>query len=181
MRHSCYGEGCPRFQTDGFPGRICLWCQRKLPVERARARTRREYDSLHLLARSLSMYERPTGEELNDPAERPSFPKPYQAASNQARTTRVHFPDKYEYQRALRKPRNPPPDYFEVQRLEELAQVSWRRNLTCEVAENAKWDRAEALRRREGFDAPPQLRRQSTMNDIENSTWRDVDSIASTL
>ncbi len=60
----CYGQGCTRTQPGGFPGRICLWCDLRLPGERSRAEARRDYDARHLLARSHSSFEHPVGEEL---------------------------------------------------------------------------------------------------------------------
>ena len=60
----CYGQGCKRTQPGGFPGRICLWCDLRLPGERSRAEARRDYDVRHLLARSHSSFEHPVDEEL---------------------------------------------------------------------------------------------------------------------
>ena len=60
----CYGQGCTRTQLGGFPGRICLWCDLRLPGERSRAEARRDYDARHLLARSHSSFERPVDEEF---------------------------------------------------------------------------------------------------------------------
>ena len=65
----CYGEGCSETKPGGFSGRICLWCDLRLPTERSRAEARRDYDKRHLLARSHSSYERPPEDEIVDPAE----------------------------------------------------------------------------------------------------------------
>ena len=59
----CYGQGCTRTQAGGFPGRVCLWCNLRLPSNRSRAEARRDYDARHLLARSHSSYEHPVDEK----------------------------------------------------------------------------------------------------------------------
>ena len=63
----CYGQGCTRTQPGGFPGRVCLWCNLRLPGNRSRAEARRDYDARHLLARSHSSFEHPVDEELVHP------------------------------------------------------------------------------------------------------------------
>ena len=59
----CYGQDCTRTQAGGFPGRVCLWCDLRLPGNRSRAEARRDYDARHLLARSHSTYEHPVDEQ----------------------------------------------------------------------------------------------------------------------
>ena len=53
----CFGIGCPKPNSDGFGGRVCLWCDSPLPRERSRAESRRDYDVRHLLARRHSSYD----------------------------------------------------------------------------------------------------------------------------
>ncbi|KAL2059627.1 hypothetical protein ABVK25_000920 [Lepraria finkii] len=65
----CYGEGCSKTKPCGFSGRVCLWCDLRLPGERSRAEARRDYDKRHLLARTHSSFERPPEDEIIYPAE----------------------------------------------------------------------------------------------------------------
>lgn len=65
----CYGQGCTWTRPEGFAGRICLWCDLRLPSERSRAEARRDYDARHILARSYSSFERPVDDELVFPKE----------------------------------------------------------------------------------------------------------------
>ena len=65
----CYGQGCTETQSGGFSGRICLWCDLRLPGERSRAEARRDYDARHLLARSHSSFEHREDDELIYPKE----------------------------------------------------------------------------------------------------------------
>ena len=60
----CYGKGCWERQPGGFSGRICLWCDLRLPGERSRAEARRDYDKRHLLAKAHSSYEHPPEDEV---------------------------------------------------------------------------------------------------------------------
>ena len=59
---TCYGEDCTYGGSGGkgtsMEGRVCLWCSRQLPGSRSRAESRRSYDSRHLLARTISTYDR---------------------------------------------------------------------------------------------------------------------------
>ncbi len=63
----CHGKGCSRAKEGGFAGRICLWCDRRLPSENDRATARRDYDLRHLLARSHSTYEHPPDGNVRPP------------------------------------------------------------------------------------------------------------------
>ena len=65
----CYGQDCMETQPGGFSGRICLWCDLRLPGERSRAEARRDYDARHLLARSHSSFEHREDDELIYPKE----------------------------------------------------------------------------------------------------------------
>lgn len=151
----CQGEGCPRAKEGGFAGRVCLWCNLRLPRDHDRASARREYDSRHLLARSHSMYERPSDDEW-------------------AEQERLWGSSQYEA-------RARPLDLFEEQIQRVLSDVSARRSLTVEAAEQERWRRSEALRRPETFCPPPPLRMQRTTPVMESIEWRDTDSIAPTL
>ena len=157
----CHGEGCSRAREGGFAGRVCLWCDRRLPGENGRATERRGHDLRHLLARARSMYERPSDDEILDPAK--------QAVS-------------WDYSKATSyKARTQPLDPVEEERLRLLSDVSVRRSLTANAAEEERWHRSEILRRSETFNAPPSIRRQRTTPAMYSTTWRDTDSIAPTL
>lgn len=162
----CHGEGCSRTTVGGFPARICLWCNLYLPDERSRAESRRDYDSRHLLARTHSMYEHPSEEELIDPAEQEAVWASMSPAEGDSKA-RNH--------RALVL------DPFEDSRQQELHEVSLRRSLTAEAAEEARWRRSEAVRRAENFDPRPPISRRKTNSATQSSTWHDTDSIAPTL
>ena len=166
-RDKCHGRGCSRTKVGGFPSQVCLWCGLRLPSEHNRVRTRREYDKLHLLARAHSTYEGPTEARMKEAAE-------VESARLESHSTG---------RKLLPKP--PIPflfDSFEDLRLHELIKVSVRRNLTAAAAEDARWARAEGLRRSDTkLQCPMPLRRQTTAPTAESLDWCDTDSIAPTL
>lgn len=151
----CHGEGCSRAKDGGFAGRVCLWCDRRLSRENGRATTRRDYDLRHLLARSHSMYERASDDEILNPATQASQATPYKARAR-------------------------PLDPIEEERQRLLSDVSARRSLTADAAEEERWRRSEFLRRSETFIPPPPIRRCTTPA-MNSRSWRDTDSIAPTL
>jgi len=154
--NQCHGEGCSKTKEGGFAGRVCLWCDRRLPSENNRATARRDYDLRHLLARSHSMYEHSSDDNIVDPASRASHATPYKAKA-----------------RLL--------DPIEEERQRLLSNVSARRSLTADAAEEERWRRSESLRRSETFKPPPPIRRQRTTPAMNSKSWRDTDSIAPTL
>lgn len=79
-RNHCHGEKCSKVRSDGFRGKICLWCNLPLGREHGRATARREYDSLHLAARAHSMYDRPSDPEMVSPATQAAIWDSLQAA-----------------------------------------------------------------------------------------------------
>ncbi len=158
----CHGKGCSRTKAGGFPPRVCLWCGRRLPNDHDRASTRREYNSRHLLARSLSTYERGTDDDVMEAVKLESL---------------------WTSQSPLPKLGHPwIPDSYELQRRRELDEISARRSLRGIAAEDARWARSEALRRPESFrPALPTVRRRTTYSSEPSSAWRDTDSMAPTL
>lgn len=162
--NQCHGKGCSRAKEGGFSGRVCLWCDLRLPGERDRAVARRNYDSKHLLARSHSTYERPPDDEMMHPTEQV-------ALWESSQTTKY-------------KPRPQHLDPFEQQMRQELSNVSTLRSLTAEAVEEERWRRSESFRRSETFSLPPPARKQTTTMTapaIESTSWRDTDSFALTL
>ena len=151
----CHGEGCLRAKEGGFAGRVCLWCNLRLSDDHDRAAARRDYDSRHLLARSHSSYERPLDEEW---AEREEI---WDSSPHEA------------------KPR--PLDLFEEQRQRVLSEVSTRRKLTIDTAEEERWRRSESFRGPEAFKRPHPLLRQRATPIPESASWQDTDSMAPTL
>ena len=155
-RNQCHGEGCLRAKEGGFAGRVCLWCNLRLSYGHDRAAARREYDSKHLLARSHSSYERPSDEQWSK-EEALWESSPLKAEAQQL-------------------------GLFEEQRQWVLSEVSARRSLTTDAAEEERWRKSESLRRSETFSPPPLLQRQRRTTPIpESVSWRDTDSIAPTL
>ena len=65
----CYGQGCTWTRPEGFAGRICLWCDLRLPGERSRADAKRDYDARCILARKYPFFEHRVDEELVFPEE----------------------------------------------------------------------------------------------------------------
>ena len=129
------------------------------------------------------MYEKPSNDEVDNMAARQDVKshRSDQPVTRHTQDRRITSYERYEYQRAWLKPRKQHKDYLEVQRLTELDRLSERRSLTAETAERAKWDRAEGLRRKEEFDAPPLLQHRSIVDDATSLRWRDADSTASTI
>lgn len=149
----CHGEGCSRAKQGGFAGRVCLWCDRRLSSENNRATARRDYDLKHILARSHSMYEHASDDGIVDPASQAAQATPYKAKAR-------------------------PLDPIEEERQRLLSDISARRSLRADAAEEERWRRSESLRRFETFNPPPPLRRLWT---TPARSWRDTDSIAPTL
>lgn len=178
----CHGEGCLRTKAGGFPSKVCLWCCLRLPSDCNRATARREYDSRHLLARSLSTYERRTEEEIIETAKLDPLKLPQGSESKPWRILQTRDP--FEAQRSESKPRRVPRihDPFEVERQRELSEVSARRSLTAAFAEEERWTRSEQLRRADaGFHHVPPLQKRATSSAGQSSDWRDTDSVAPTL
>lgn len=145
--NQCYGTGCSKSRSDGFGGRICLWCDLPLPPERSKAESRRDYDARHLLARTHSSYDRPTEEvaedDIIDPAEQEAIwaSSPFSASEM---TTSQKQAKAAVY------------DRFEDERRRELERVSERRQFTVSASEEERWRRSETLRRSESMcRAPP--------------------------
>ena len=164
-RDRCHGRGCSRTKAGGFPSQVCVWCTLRLPSEHHRVRARREYDQLHLLARAHSTYEGPTEARIKEAAEIELLER--------LSTGRISLP----------KPTKPYLfDALEGRRLQELNEISARRSLTAAAAEDARWARAEGLRRSDTkLHCPPLLRRQTIVPTVESLDWCDTDSIAPTL
>ena len=129
------------------------------------------------------MYEKPSNDEVDNMAvgQDVKSHRLGQTVERHTQDRRITSCERYEYQRAWLKPRKQHKDYLEMERLTELGRLSWRRSLTAETADRARWDRAEGLRRKEEFDAPPQLRHRGIVNDAQSVAWRDADSTASTI
>lgn len=162
-RDKCHGDGCSRTKAGGFASRVCLWCGLRLSSDHDRVVSRREYNSRHLLARSHSTYERRTVDEVMEIAE---------------------FDSLSTYQASLPKRVGPGiQDPFEIDRLKELKEVSARRSLTAAAAEDARWARAESLRRLDTkiYCAPPKKRYHTLCFTAQSSNWCDRDSVAPTL
>ena len=137
---TCYGQGCTRTQPGGFPGRVCLWCNLRLPGNRSRAEARRDYDARHILARSHSSYEHPVDEQR---------------------------------EQIWR---------LEQERCRVLNNLSDRRRDTVETAEDARWDRTEALRRFDStFYPPPPVISQRAYNAVESNGRQQYMASSSTL
>ena len=197
-KDKCHGRGCYRTMPGGFSSKVCLWCGLRLPGEHDRALARRKYDSKHLLARSHSTYERRTEAEileaqmmeaamvdslwaLDKTALKPVVPKnPWtvNGFQNELQQTSIDF---------LARPKHTTTttswgarDPAEEERQRVLNEVSVRRSSTAAAAEEARWNRAEALRRERpetNLPGPPLVRRRTE----GNAGWRDTDSIAPTL
>ena len=137
--NQCYGRFCSRSISEGFGGRICLWCDLPLPRERTRAESRRDYDARHLLARKYSSYDRSLGEVAeNDSAEQEAvWISPYLTPSSSGGTTSVRKAQVFAR------------DRFEDARKRDLELVSERRRLTASATEEERWRKSETLRRSE--------------------------------
>lgn len=147
----------------GFPEHVCLWCNLRLPDERRRAVTRREYDVLHLLARSHSMYDRPLDEDRTNQAEHEAHWVSSLGRKRRGNQSIESF------------------DPFERQRYDLLNTVSLKRSSTAQAQEDARWSQSESLRRQEQLRPPAPIRRQTTTPATENSRWCETDSMAPTL
>jgi len=140
----CFGEGCSETKTGGFPARVCLWCDLRLPGERSRAEARRDYDKRHLLARNHSSYERlPEDDDLDDPATQRAMWESSSPSASSGHTS------------GTRKAKVPNYDHLEDERKRELDAVSTNRLLTATAAEDERWSRAELLRRGDLMFYPP--------------------------
>ena len=174
----CHGEDCSKTKAGGFPSKICLWCQLCLPSDRSRALTRREYNSRHLLARSLSTCEHDIEYEIIEAVKLESLQVPL---------PRQRIPPKlasFEEQRSILDPRRIRRFYdpYEIERQRQLGEVSARRSHTMAFAEEERWTRSEQLRRHDAsFHTPPSIRRRATYSVKQNSEWQDTDSLAPTL
>lgn len=135
----CVGIGCSKPKSDGFGGRVCLWCGLPLPRERSRAESRRDYDLRHLLARRHSSYNQLSEEKkiidfADQEADRASSPF---TSSASERTS------------SLKKEKVVAYDRFEDARIRVLERVSERRQHLTFAAEERRWHRCETLRRPE--------------------------------
>ncbi len=189
----CYGEACSE-KAGGFPGRVCLWCDLRLPGERSRAEARRDYDKRHLLARTHSSFKHsPEDDDFEDPAEQRALWESFLSSATSAQGS------------GTGKMRAPVYDRLEDDRQQELEAVSVKRQLTASAAEDKRWSRAEELRRSDSMFYPPPpmliprvepysdadgiLRRVSSDPASKegltpaagNLTWHRLDSTASTI
>lgn len=175
--NQCYGIGCSKSKSDGFGGRVCLWCDLPLPRERSRAESRRDYDARHLLARTHSSYGQPTEEGDEDDIIDPSEQEAIWASS----------PLTLSASEVTRSPKQAKPvayDRFEGERRPGFEGVSEARQSTASAYEEQRLRKSEA-RPRSGsiFRAPPPARKQtpSVFLAAENSMGSCSDSAESTL
>ena len=144
--NQCHGIGCSGSKSEGFGGRVCLWCDLPLPRERSRAESRRDYDARHLLARRHSSYDQAPEEGAEDDIIDPAEQEAVWASS-------AFIPSASERAMSPRKTKSIAKsiarDPFEGARRRELEGVSERRQLATSTAEEERWRRSETLRRSE--------------------------------
>lgn len=164
----CHGKGCSEPKSEGFGGRVCLWCDLPLPRERSRAESRREYDARHLFARMHSSYDQHSGEgaedDFIDPAEQEAVWASFPFTSSASE--RMLSPKKVKASAY---------DHFEDERRQEVERLSERRQLTASASEDERWRRSEDLRS-SGY-----MCRASPPTRIQGPSFSLADPIASTL
>ena len=142
---------CTESKSDGFGGRVCLWCNLPLPRERSRAESRRDYDARHLLACRFFSYDQPREEGadgITDPAVQEVVWASY-----------AFTPPALERTISSKNAKIITRDRFEDARKRELEVVSERRQSTASTAEDERWRRSEAFRCSELMcRAPPPTR-----------------------
>ena len=168
---------CSKSKSDGYNGRVCLWCSLPLPRERSRAESRRDYDARHLLARRYFTYDRPRDEWAEDDITDPAVQEVVWASS--ASTAPA-----LERTISSKKAKVLAHDRFEDARQRELELVLERRQFTSYTAEDKRWRRSEEFRR-SGFlcRAPPPTRTaRPTFSLVEMTSMKTcLESTASTL
>lgn len=175
-KNQCYGIGCSKSKSDGFGGRVCLWCSSPLPRERSRAESRRNYDARHLLARTHSSYDQTTVEGAEDDVIGPAEQETIWASSPFTLSTSIRMT-------APNKANAVAYDRFEDERRRELEAVSERKKSTASDLEE-RWRRSETLRPSGSTcRAPPPARiRSSSLFPVAAfSTGSRSDSTESTL
>lgn len=175
--NQCYGLGCSKSKSDGFGGRVCLWCDLPLPRKRSRAESRRDYDARYLLARTHSTYGQPTEEghkdDIIDPAEQEAIWASSSltlSASELTRSSKQARPVAYER--------------FEDERRSEFEGVSEGRQSIASADEEQRLRKSEAPPCSGSiFRAPPPARIQGPGFFLAagNSTGSRSDSAESTL
>ena len=168
----CAGSACSKTQENGVGGRYCTWCSLPLPSTPTRAESRREYDRIHLLARSLSTIDRSPKYEAKDLFEHPfKIDRAFDRLQIDDSVTKSEKPAKAYAN-----------DPCEDERIRTIEAVSQRRRLATSAAEEERWRKSELMRQdsrnNEQSDRVhlmyPRLRAELTR-------WQSCDSTASTL